>query len=165
MRSTNTAICAVARTEIWAIAHKGRIVEALNYGANTFAGSLRDSCLLLLHDIYAQSSDIRQMDQFYEKYNILGACEELQQLRTKDKAAINVKEWGSTDEFIRAAAPYYSAMWHCRVWWPTTSRLSVGLKRRKKLSNLPQTLATTIAIKICLLLSVRLLTRLLKSTT
>lgn len=109
VRSTNTAICAVARTEIWAIARKGRIVEALNYGANTFAGSLRDSCLLLLHDIYAQSSDIRQMDQFYEKYNILGACEELQQLRTKDKAAINVKEWGSTDEFIRAAAPYYSA--------------------------------------------------------
>ena len=122
---SNHSLVAVALMEIYNIAKVSHDVDALDYVIGSSDNALRDSCLLVLHDVYAESSDIRTLGTFYGKYDVSESCQQLKDLHAKDLAAINVRAWGSADDFIKAAAPYYSAFYALR------SLVSDDLKAKK----------------------------------
>ena len=69
-------------------------------------GAARDSCLLLLHDIYARTYDILDLQKFHEEYD--APC--LHALKKHDQEAIEAAYEDDVKTFIRKAAPYPSAL-------------------------------------------------------
>lgn len=84
-------------------------IPTLEQAISSWTGPARDSCLLMLHDIYASSYDITDLRDFYEDY---GDEPFLKDLKAHDMAAIEASEesYYDSDAFIRATAPYPSAL-------------------------------------------------------
>lgn len=105
----NNVVNALAQIEIWSKANQLQDTAALQYCIENFRTSLRDSSLFALHKVYERADDIRSFEAFYRKYGNMICSDELRKLREKDEAAMYARANASTEEFIRAAAPYNSA--------------------------------------------------------
>lgn len=97
-----------AQRKYFDIVKKSHNIEALTYASKEWNGALRDSCILLLHDIYANTST-SALKSFYDSFN--APC--LQVLRSLDRKMIEaIEEYnsgyydGSLDDLIILAAPY-----------------------------------------------------------
>ncbi len=82
-------------------------IPTLRQAITSWTGPARDSCLLMLHDIYASSYEITDLRDFYDDY---GDEPFLSELKAHDQSAMEYADYGDSDAFIRAAAPYPSAL-------------------------------------------------------
>ena len=105
----NTVQVTKAQNAMFQLVKKSHDVSHLDYCVKSFDSPIRDSCLLVLHDVYAATGDISDLKSFYNTYDFSNASTQLRQLKTHDMALTNVATYGTSDEFIRAAAPYFAA--------------------------------------------------------
>ncbi|MCI5777428.1 MAG: OmpA family protein [Bacteroidales bacterium] len=103
-----------AQSAMCQLVKKSRNVSNLDYCIESFDTAFRDSCLLVLHDVYASTGDISDLRRFYDSYDLTNSCEQLRKLKMNDLALANIYQFGTTDEFICAAAPYYAAFLQLR---------------------------------------------------
>ena len=103
---SQTSQCADAMLQIFRIAKATHNIDALNYLVKAENEILRDSALLILHGIYTEDGNISTIMSFYNEYTMPLTNKTLTSLKEKDMALKNIVEWGSTDEIIKAAAPY-----------------------------------------------------------
>lgn len=106
----NKAQHTLAYQAIYSIARTSHSIEALDYVVKkSSSGALVDSALLVLHNIYAENGKMSDLQTFYDNYDFSNVGNQLLELKKNDLTLKNIQAFGSQDEFIKAAAPYYVA--------------------------------------------------------
>lgn len=106
------SLVSMAQQAIYEYARRMRRIEAIEYGINNMDGALKDSCFMLMHDIYASTANIHDLETFWDEYYDYS----FKALRTHDMEAISAYEdyseyGGELAPFIKIAAPYSSALY------------------------------------------------------
>lgn len=105
---SNKAIVTLAQKEIFNIASRSYDIAALDYLADNCNGYMRDSALIMLHDIYANTSIRSSITDFYSKYDV-SDCKPLADIKEREIRAVD-DLWYNNEEFIRAFAPNFLAV-------------------------------------------------------
>lgn len=129
----NKSIVKTAEIEILKLCEKSYEIQALDYLVENSEEYIRDTALIILHEIYAQSGERNSIINFYSKYDVSN-CQRLSSIKEKEIQA--VKElWYKDSEFIKAFAPNFLALKRL------TSLISDNLKN-KEWSKALKTVAT-----------------------
>ena len=119
---TNTTQCQMALQAMYRIASKSLNIEILDFVVESpiATQALRDSCLLVLHDIYTRDGSIETLCLFYEYYDISSSCDTLQNLKGKDHKIYDYLDFENRYQYpndeilwrtvIKTAAPYPLAL-------------------------------------------------------